>query len=386
MQRVTPASAEELARTIEEAARTSKTITTVGNNSKRLMGGPILRPDVVISTTRLNRVLQYEARDLTISVEAGMPFADLQNLLAERGQMIALDPPFWDQSTIGGIVASNSSGPMRRGFGTARDLIIGMTFITVDGKIIKAGGMVVKNVAGLDMAKLMIGSFGTLAIMTSINFRVHSLPCEMHTFLLAFKALDRAIEKRNSIIRSPLQPISIDLVSPTAAARFGCRGYLLAVRASGSGAVLARYARELVGSMEISDDEDRAFWRQLREFPANFLDQQPEGVVVRISTTLQEISTVMRLIPAASISRAASGITYAYFTSWQEVQPLWTAALGHGWNVVVEFAPDEIRNEKELWPVLHSPAQAEGFAMMKKVKQMFDPENLLNRSRLYGRI
>ncbi len=245
MLQFTPASANELAEALREAASGSRTLTVAGNDSKRLMSGPVPSSDLVISTSRLRRILHYEPNDLTISVEAGMPFPELQALLARRRQMIALDPPFSPQATIGGIIASNSSGPMRRAFGTARDLVIGMSFATLDGKIIQTGGMVVKNVAGLDMAKLMIGSFGTLAVITSINFRVHSLPAETRTFLFAFPNLDDALEKRDSILRSVLQPVAMDLVSPAAAARVGNRGYLFAIRATGSRAVLDRYARDL---------------------------------------------------------------------------------------------------------------------------------------------
>jgi glycolate oxidase FAD binding subunit len=120
--------------------------------------------------------------------------------------MIALDPPFPAQATVGGIVSANSSGPMRRLFGTARDLIIGMQFATLDGRLVRTGGMVVKNVAGLDMGKLMIGSFGTLAVITSVNFRLHPLPEETSTFLLSFPELDSAIEKRDSIAGSLRPP------------------------------------------------------------------------------------------------------------------------------------------------------------------------------------
>jgi FAD/FMN-containing dehydrogenase len=162
--------------------------------------------------------------------------------------MIALDPPFWNDSTVGGVVATNSSGPIRRGFGTARDLIIGMSFATLEGKLVKSGGMVVKNVAGLDMAKLLIGSFGTLAAITTVNFRVHALPEETRTFLFSFADLDRAIEKRDAVLHSVLQPMAVDLLSPVAATRLGRRGYLLTIRAGGSKAVLDRYGRELDGA------------------------------------------------------------------------------------------------------------------------------------------
>ena len=123
-----------------------------------------------ITTRAMTRVLQYEPRDLTISVEAGTRYAELKRLLAADGLMIPLDPPWSDSVTVGGVISANLSGPRRRLYGTARDLVIGMRFATVDGSLVDTGGMVVKNVAGLDMAKMLIGSFGTLAAIASVNF------------------------------------------------------------------------------------------------------------------------------------------------------------------------------------------------------------------------
>jgi glycolate oxidase FAD binding subunit len=386
MSRLTPSSAEDLAEALHEVNANARTVAVIGNDSKRLMSGPVLRADVVISTAGLRRILQYEPNDLTISVEAGMPFSELQSLLARRKQMIALDPPFAAHATIGGVVASNSSGPMRRGFGTARDLVIGMTFAMLDGKLVKTGGMVVKNVAGLDMGKLLIGSFGTLAVITSVNFRLHSLPLETRTFVFTFPDLDAAIEKRDSILASVLQPVAIDLASPAAAARLGYRGYLLAVRASGSPTLIQRYARDLSANAELTGNQNISLWQHIREFTPEFLVRQPTGVVLRISTPLTGLATLIRLISGPSISRAGSGITYIYLSSWQGVPPFWKAVAEHGWSAVIEFAPDDVRSTNELWRLSSSSASAEAFAMMKRVKQMFDPQNLLNRGRLYGRI
>lgn len=386
MQRLAPTSAGELAEVLNNAASNSRTINVVGNNSKRLMAGPVLDADVVVSTAGLRRILQYETKDLTISVEAGMPFAELQAVLGRNRQMIALDPPFSAEATVGGVVACNASGPMRRGFGTARDLVIGMTLATLEGKLVKTGGLVVKNVAGLDIGKLMIGSFGTLAVMTSINFRVHSSPQETRTFLFSFRDLESSIEKRNAIVTSVLQPIAVDLISPAAAARLGMRGYVLAVRASGSHAVLERYTRDLANSERLTGAQEISFWQAIREFSPEFLRRQPSGVVLRISTALSDVPVLVKLVSGPCISRAASGVTYVYGSSWPAIAALWNAARERGWDAVVEFAPDEIRATKDLWMERFSAAEAGAFDMMRRVKQMFDPQNLLNRSRLYGRI
>lgn len=383
---LTPTSPEEVAFALGEAARGERSITLIGNNSKHQMAGPIRRADVSISTNRLRRVLRYEPEDLTISVEAGLPFAELQSLLAKRGQMIALDPPFAEESTIGGVIAANASGPLRRRFGTGRDLVIGMTFATLEGKLASSGGMVVKNVAGLDMAKILIGSFGTLAAITSINFRLHPVPEAFQTLLLTFADLESCMQQRSQLLESQLQPLSMDLLSAAAAARLNQRGYVLAIRAGGSPAVLKRYQQELPGSEVLSGEDDAALWRRIREFTPDFLRRQTSGAVLRVSAPLQDLSPLLREISGPSVSRAASGVSYVYLSSFQSVPLVWRLAQQHGWTCVVEFASDEARASGDLWLEAKSQERRNTFGMMKSVKQMFDSQNLLNQSRLYGRI
>jgi glycolate oxidase FAD binding subunit len=386
MSQFAPDTAEQMADVLRHLAATQQTIQVLGKNSKRLMAGPNTPAQALVTTTGLRRLLQYERDDLTVSVEAGMPFSELQATLAKNGQMIALDPPFASAATVGGVIAANSSGPMRRLYGTARDLVIGMTFATLEGKLVKTGGMVVKNVAGLDLAKLMIGSFGTLAVITSINFRVHSRPPEFRTFLFSYKDADSAMQTRDSVLRGILQPIAVDLITPPAAARLGLDGYLLAVRAAGNTNVLKRYSRELAGATELFNGEEIDFWTRVREFSPEFMRRFPGGIVLRVSTTLTEMRSLLKLVSSACIARAGSGISHVYLTNWQGIVPIWHAARERGWKVVVEFAPEEIRAAKELWLMPPDPANLNGFGIMEKVKRMFDPGQLLNRSRLYGRI
>ncbi len=349
------------------------------------MGGPCVAEEVAVSSVRLNRLLQYEPNDLTVSVEAGMRWADLQDLLRRHRQMIALDPPFAADATVGGVIASNSNGPLRKLFGTARDLVIGMQFAMLDGKLVRTGGMVVKNVAGLDMGKLMIGSFGTLAAISSVNFRLHTLPEETNTFLFSFPELEPAIQKRDAVLQSVLRPLTLDILNAPASTRLGRGGYLLAVRAGGSRRVLDRYARELAGSDRLTGGNEDSLWTQIREFPADFLRREPGGVVVRLSTPLSEVEKVFRLVSDPCLSRAGSGVNYVYFSAVQQIAPLWKQAGEFGWAGVIEFAPDEVRSSRELWLPRKTHTDG-GFDMMKSIKQMFDPGSLLNRSRLYGRI
>ncbi len=383
---VAPEAPEQLADVLRESAFRNKTIALAGNDSKLRMAGPALDADVVVCTRGLARVLQYEPKDLTISVEAGMPFGRLQTLLGAEGQMIALDPPFARQATIGGVVASNSSGPIRLGYGTARDLVIGMTFATLEGKLVKTGGMVVKNVAGLDMAKLMIGSFGTLAAITSISFRVHSRPAQTMTFLLRAAKLDAVRELRQMIRRSPLQPIAVDLLSPAAAARLNQEPFVVAVRAAGSDATLKRYREELKQAEALEGAQEEGLWTRIREYTPEFLERRPDGVVLRVSSKLDSLAEALDGIADPFITRLMAGVSYVYLTSWAAAAPILTRIQRLGVPATVEYAPHDVRTNYGLWHIPNGPAHQNAFDMMKKVKQMFDPHSLLNRDRLYGRI
>src|SRR5262245_22724449 len=224
------------------------------------MAGPIEPADLTISSTKMTRLLQYEPRDLTISGEAGMPWRELTRLVEVNRQMIPLDPPFAESATVGGVIAANSNGARRRLYGTARDMIIGMTFATLEGKLVNSGGMVVKNVAGLDMAKLMIGSFGTLAGMAVINFKVFPVPAELRTFAMNFETVEAAFAVRDRILSSVLQPAAIDIVNWP-------RGPRLLLRVGGNPRVVERYSREL-SEAQVQDD---SIWEEIREFTPRFL-------------------------------------------------------------------------------------------------------------------
>jgi glycolate oxidase FAD binding subunit len=367
---ILPGSPEELAEALACAQRNHQTIELRGNATKARMAGPLQPAQVTISTTQLARILQYEPRDLTISVEAGITYRELSRVLAEHGQMIPLDPPFSESATMGGIVAANASGPRRRLYGTARDLVIGMTFATLEGKLIRSGGMVVKNVAGLDMGKLMIGSFGTLAAVAVINFRLHPVPAGTRTFVREFVRVTEAIAARDQILKSSLQPAAIDILKSDA-------GYDLVIQAGGSAAVLDRYSRELAGARVVEGAEEDALWREIRDFTPRFLAGHEDGMVVRASCTLAEVGAVLEKLPAPALARAGSGVCYGYFPGIRDLRSFGTLQR----NSVIEFAPQNIRETAELWP-----EPGTDFAMMKKVKEMFDPQGLLNRGRLYGRI
>jgi glycolate oxidase FAD binding subunit len=378
---MTPQTPEELAEALGAAAAAGKTITLGGRFSKQHMGGPVVPSAITLTTAGLRRVLEYEPSDLTISVEAGVPFAELRRLTAESRQMVPLDPPFSEEGTVGGVVAANLSGPRRRLYGTARDLVIGMKFATLDGKLVESGGMVVKNVAGLDMAKLMIGSFGTLAAIAVVNFKLAPMPPCSRSFLLRFASSQAAISARDAILKSVLQPAAIDLLNPLAAGWAGQEGYLLAVQAGGNRAVVERYSRELKEARPVEGEVEEALWRSIQNFTPQFLAGHPEGAVVRVSGTLTEVRAVLESMSVAAVARAGSGVCYGYFPDGGSAEAWMQEACQRGWRAVIEFAPPAGKEKLDLWP---SPGN--DLEVMRRVKRMFDPNYLLNRGRLYGRI
>jgi glycolate oxidase FAD binding subunit len=375
-----PRSPQELAEALAAAAAGKRTIAFAGASSKRLMAGPVERADVTISTTAMARVLQYEPRDLTISVEAGMRYAELNSLLAQNRQMIPLDPPFSETATIGGILGANTSGPRRRLYGTARDLVIGMKFATLEGKLVQSGGMVVKNVAGLDMGKIMIGAFGTLAAIAVVNFKLLPRPAAEASFLIPFETLDDAMSARDRMLKGVIALAAMDLLNPPAAGQLGHKGHLLALQVAGNGAAIERCRREFSGRdvITLEGADEARFWRHVQEYTPHFLEKFAHGAVVRASCTLAQVKEVMSSLETAGIARAGSGVCYGYFNRADGAARWIASAARRGWKAVIEFAPDDQRTKLNLWPAPGSDVE-----MMKKIKNMFDPNHLLNRGRLF---
>ena len=379
-----PSTPEELRDALAGAARAKRSIELFGANTKRLMAGPRASASVQLSTAKLNRIVQYEPKDLTISVGAGMPFSALSRELAKQGQMVPLDGAWSDESTVGGMIGANVSGSRRRLYGTARDLVIGMQFATLDGKLVQSGGMVVKNVAGLDMAKLLIGSFGTLAAISTVNFKLAPIPPVSRTLLFQFDHLKAAMAARDAALRGVLNPVAVDLLNPILAAQLNLKGFVLALLFAGNQAVIERSNREaesLGTARPLSHEEDQKFWHALTQVTRHHLDKFTEGAVARVSTTLAECGDALGTVEGPGHAHAASGIVRAWFTRSDQASRWLGASVKRGWKGVVEYSGEAAKSQLTLWP-----EPGGDFALMKRIKQMFDPEGLLNSGRLYGLI
>jgi glycolate oxidase FAD binding subunit len=250
-----PGSEEEVADIVKFAGREKLAIVVSGGQTKLGIGMPPRRYDLAVDLSRMDRIIAYDPEDLTLSAEAGTPLSRIASVLAEHGQFIPLAVPFVARATTGGTIASGVDSPLRQSYGTARDFVLGMNFVTGDGIAAKSGGRVVKNVSGYDIHKLMIGSLGTLGAITRVNFRTFPLPRRTRTFVAEFPVSRQACEFRNAIAGSVLRPRTLEIVSQSAGGRilavegapraFGDNRWSVYVSFAGDEDVLKRDYREL---------------------------------------------------------------------------------------------------------------------------------------------
>src|SRR5438552_13079707 len=207
---VEPGSAEAVADTLVWASRDTLSVLTRGAGTK-LGWGPAPRLiDVLLSTRRLNNVVAHRHGDLTATVQAGASLAEVNGELARHRQWIPLDPPWADRATIGGLVATNDSGPRRHRYGAPRDLIIGAEFARADGKLAKGGGIVVKNVAGYDLPRLMTGSVGSLAVIVTATFKLYPLPAASRTLAVTLRNERDLASLASAVLDSHLTPTAME--------------------------------------------------------------------------------------------------------------------------------------------------------------------------------
>jgi len=387
---IAPASTEELCDALKACNERNAIMETGGAFSKPAMGGPIPPEAVRVTTSSMTRLLAYEPADLTISVEAGLPWRELSRILDENNQFVPVDPAYGAMATVGGVVASDSSGPRRRRYGSARDVTIGMTFATVEGKLIQSGGMVVKNVTGLDMAKLMIGSFGTLAAIATVNFKVLPKPVATKTFVFSGDSLTSVIQLRTRIIASQLQPVALDLVAGSGVTEgAGRKRYRLLAEAHGNDSMVSRFKKEYaefaqaggVDFMDLDGPSADRLWEDVREFSSRWTAAHPEGGILRVAVTPSALAGAVQLCDGASISRAALGVAYVGCSDGEDLKQQLNRLRSHGVRTLVEHASATAKHELEQWTAPDS-----SLAVMQRIKNELDPQGLLNPRRLFGKI
>jgi glycolate oxidase FAD binding subunit len=383
-----PADSVELARHLREADSNGEAVVPEGAGAQQYVGNPPRRMDVLMRTTRLDGVIEHTPADLTVTVGAGTPLAKLQAHLARAGQHLPLDPPHGDVATIGGIIATNASGPRRQRHGTLRDLLIGTRTALVDGTIARAGGKVVKNVAGYDLNKLLIGSLGTLGVVVEATFKVLPLPSREGALVARFRTQQEAFAAAVRIARSPLRPTTIEVLdSGSAELVVAAEGETAALRRTLDDA--ARAARESgATATEIVDDVERAL------APSRGLLERPAAVVrasLPLTAQAAYVAQVRRVAAerectATVAAHAGAGIVRAKFAGEDEAvrravpECIACAAPLEG-DAYAERLPPALHGVVDAWQ-----GEPAGFFLMRRIKEEFDPRNTLNPGRFVGGI
>ncbi|MGH7825813.1 MAG: FAD-binding oxidoreductase [Candidatus Binatia bacterium] len=364
-----------------------------GGGSATQIGNLTQEIDVVIVLTRLTRLIEHDAANLTVTAEAGMRLAALQELLAGRRQFLAFDTPYPERSTVGGAVAINLNGPRRISYGSVRDLVIGMKVALLTGEQIKAGGKVVKNVAGYDMCKLFVGSLGTLGVITEVTLRVAPLP-ETAATLVASGTLPQGLRFVSDLRRSVLLPAAIVVLNSRVNDPAG--PWKMAVWCEGFQESVERHLRDLtvmikkvgLNSHILRDGAHRRLWTEACDLPL-----EANRTIFRATVPLTAVPKLLETIEASGeretsphvvadlcagsiwISLEATAGGARWFSTWTAL-----AREHHGHMVMLAAAPAE----KEGIDAWGPPPRT--LALMREIKRQFDPKGLLNPGRFLGGI
>jgi glycolate oxidase FAD binding subunit len=435
---VAPGSVESLAATVQMASEMGFAVIPRGGGTRMDFGHPPSRADIVVSLERLNRIVAHEPADQTATVEAGITMAGLQAGLGKRGQFLPLDPPHGDAGTLGGVLATNASGVLRTSFGTARDLVIGARVVQADGTVVRSGGQVVKNVAGYDLNKMYIGSFGTLGILAEVNLKLQPLPAAGRLLIGTMAGIGEAAECAFRVMDSEIMPSFLEVASPaTRALLAGAAAGLEAGsrsdgggaghRTAGDGAGFLRDDRDVAvvagmigtdltvdwqagecerlfrdsGAAEVIQVDGEAYGRVLdgmRAFPGGGLlpSGMGPGVTCRAGVTPDGVEALFRLadegcrrlsIGCGLLSHFASGhVAFVFYRdgSFREsdldglaslIEDLRNASEEQG-VFVMEHAPTALKERVGVWGSTGGNRH-----IMEVLKKRFDPKGTLNPGR-----
>jgi glycolate oxidase FAD binding subunit len=382
-----PGSVEETSELLRFAAEEGLAVSPRGGGTKLSLGNPPRELDLILSTVRMDEVIEHVPGDQVVRVQAGTKLEDLQERLAGSDQMLGIDPPETKSgATVGGVVAANSSGPRRHRYGTIRDLIIGITVVLSDGTVAKAGSKVVKNVAGYDLSKLFTGSLGTLGVIAECNFRLHPRPEAARTVAVELASTQAAGEAAQAVLHAQLVPSAVEL-------HWGEDERLLTVLIEG-----------IPPGVEAQSDTAYYLLRGFGE--VRTLTQEEAGssgpsgagdeVALKIGAPPAELTGVLDSVLGACSRRgvtplisghAGIGVTYvslsggedeAYVQVVEELREIWTR---RGGSVVVRSAPPSFKERCEAWGPMGSRLE-----LTRRVKEKFDPRGVMNPGRFAGGI
>jgi glycolate dehydrogenase FAD-binding subunit len=315
---------------------------------------------VDIATSGLQHIVEHNAGDFTAVLQAGVPLVEAQAAFARVGQMLALDPPTVASgaATIGGILATNDSGPMRHRYGSMRDVVIGITVVLSDGTVATSGGKVIKNVAGYDLAKLFTGSFGTLGLIVRVAVRLHPIPSTSATVVATSGDAKDITAAALALARQPIEADCLDVSWVDGS------GKLLVRFAGAAAAQRARTVAQRITGMDVQTivEDDDALWSEQRA-----LQRAPEGIIVKVAGRPTDLPAVLRAADRAGgtvVTRAALGLSWIGLPSGADVAALRNALAPRYCTIL-----DGAATVTDPWPTIEPGA----LAVMQRIKQRFDP-------------
>ncbi len=384
----TPTSTAEVAALLRAAAEHDLAVGVRGTGTKLGWGAPPRRLDLLLDLSGMDRVIEHSAGDLIVAVEAGLPIEALQEALAPSRQRLAIDPVTASRhpGTVGGVIATGATGPLRLASGGVRDLLIGITFVRADGIVAKSGGKVVKNVAGYDIGKLLTGSWGTLGVVTEAVFRLHPVPQAQRWVTVPAADAAEVGEAVQAVLHSQVVPSAVELDRPAGDGNDGAAelGVLLEGITDGVDDRVSAL-QELLGGGASSDSPPR--WWGAAPWSGG-------DVVLRLTTEIARLPALLEGLDAAcgELRRAAVrgsagvGILHAALPGYDPgavaaaVTDLRHRATAWGGDVVVLDAPGPVKRAVDVW------GPARGLDLMRRVKDQFDPHHRLAPGRFVGGI
>lgn len=369
-----PATVAELGELVKQSRSAKQGVYPIGGRTTLDVGLPPIKPGFALDTTALNRVIDYPARDMTITVQAGITLAALQAQLAKEGQWLPVDVASPDAATLGGAIALNQSGPRRFGCGTLRDYVIGISFVTDDGVEVKAGGRVVKNVAGYDLMKLQIGAVGTLGVVTQVTLKVKPKP-EASATLVFSCASDSLGAVLDLLHASKSRPIAVEVLNPAA------------WRATGIGVPVAS---DWVLAVGFEEKAATVAWQvatlrdELKAASVSEITEVSPRVDVWSAITGLQLRSESRFISKASVlpSRLADDVTKSSASlihAHALTGVVWTHGDTPSDGAIVRRCPADAKKSLPVWG-----KPSADWELMRHVKKTLDPDNVFNPGRLFG--
>jgi glycolate oxidase FAD binding subunit len=392
---VAPGTYERVAEVMRCAHAEGLAVIPWGGGTRMHIGNVLGRYDIALSLSRLDRIVEHEPADLTASCQAGITLGRLRGHLGKHAQLVPLDPPWGEKATVGGVLAANASGPSRHAYGAPRDFTIGLRVVTADGRVTKAGGRVVKNVAGYDLCKLHIGSLGTLGIIVEATFKLAPQPKAELTVSATFETSARACAFSAELQRRGLALRAVQLLNPTAAstARLAPDGpSALLLDLAGTPQAVERSRQEITelaqnAAVDLRDSTDPTKARESVGRLSCTADTALSCKATAIPTRMPSLIDSLEAVGGAPriFGLPTIGVLYA---SWphlddpeEAIERLRTATSSKGDSLVIERCPLNIKRGLD---VFGEPPPS--FDLMRRIKQQFDPKGVLSPGRQVGRL